>query len=221
MSSMQILKESLVVWIVVIGALRILESLQAGAILSGQITSLVSALILLYVPLGFYIKRRERVDFLDWSLKDFGSSVALFLIFSLILLPAVIAVNHYLQGWLMGTHFQSGGFTDLGSTTLGQLVMVALPEEFFFRGYLQGRFNRIFTGRLMLFGVPVGLGLIIVSLIFALSHSLIHFAVWHSLIFFPSLAFGWLREKRGTITASIFFHTVCNLFSRWVAFNYN
>lgn len=175
---------------------------------------------MLYLPIGIYLKKKEKVDYLDMSLGDFSRSFVLFIICSLIIFPLIILANHFYQLLFFNFHYQSGSFGRLGYTFLFQLLLVALPEEFFFRGYLLGRFNQIFGKPWKLFGASIGPGLFWTSLIFAISHSFIHVQWWHLFIFFPALVFGWLREKSGSITAPIFFHACANLFSHWVAIHY-
>ncbi len=95
---------------------------------------------------------------------------------------------------------------------LSHLVVVALPEEFFYRGYIMGRLNDILPARVKLLGARVGWSLPIQAVLFALGHYLVDFNPARLSVFFPALAFGWLREKRGTIAAPILFHAVSNIF---------
>jgi membrane protease YdiL (CAAX protease family) len=95
---------------------------------------------------------------------------------------------------------------------LVQIVIVALPEEFFYRGYILGRLNDIFTSRINLLGVKVGFGFILQAVLFAMGHYLIDFHPGRLAVFFPALVFGWLRLKRGTIVAPVLFHAASNIF---------
>lgn len=95
---------------------------------------------------------------------------------------------------------------------LTHLVVVALPEEFFYRGYVMGRLDDIFKGRVRLFGAQVGWSLLIQAALFALGHYLVDFRPGRLAVFFPALAFGWLRAKRGTIGAGVAFHGASNIF---------
>ncbi len=95
---------------------------------------------------------------------------------------------------------------------LTHLVVVALPEEFFYRGYVMGRLDDIFKGRVRLFGAQVGWSLLIQAALFALGHYLIDFRPGRLAVFFPALAFGWLRAKRGSIGAGVAFHASSNIF---------
>jgi membrane protease YdiL (CAAX protease family) len=100
---------------------------------------------------------------------------------------------------------------------LGQLVVVALPEEAFFRGYVQTAFDRSFPRRVNVLGADVGLGLILASALFAVGHLA---TVWNPArlaVFFPSLVFGWMRARTGGIGAGVLFHATCNVLSDGLA----
>jgi membrane protease YdiL (CAAX protease family) len=100
---------------------------------------------------------------------------------------------------------------------LGQLVVVALPEEAFFRGYLQTALDRAWGRRVQIFGAWVGPGLFVSSAIFAVGHLATVHNPARLAVFFPSLVFGWLRARTGGIGAGIAFHTMCNLLSDGLA----
>jgi membrane protease YdiL (CAAX protease family) len=78
----------------------------------------------------------------------------------------------------------------------------ALPEEYFFRGAFQ---PSIWPTR------PY-LAIVVTSSVFAAAH--VVFDPDHSLarllVFFPSLLFGWLRLRTGSIVPGIFFHALSN-----------
>jgi membrane protease YdiL (CAAX protease family) len=95
---------------------------------------------------------------------------------------------------------------------LSHVLVVALPEEYFYRGYLLGRLDDIFCGRINLLGARVGWGLLIQAALFALGHFLIDLNPQRLGVFFPALAFGWLRSRRGTIVAPVAFHAASNVF---------
>jgi membrane protease YdiL (CAAX protease family) len=97
---------------------------------------------------------------------------------------------------------------------LGQLVVVALPEEALFRGYFQTRLSAVWPVRIRLLGAFVSLpALVWQAALFALLHFLVGFAPARLAVFFPCLMFGWMRAKRGGIGAAIWFHALCNLLS--------
>jgi uncharacterized protein len=103
---------------------------------------------------------------------------------------------------------------ELGDFVLGQLIVVALPEEALFRGYFQTRLRDLFPRRVRLFGVELSPGaLSCQAALFALLHFLVGFAPERLAVFFPGLLFGVLREARGGIGAAVWFHALSNLFS--------
>ena len=95
---------------------------------------------------------------------------------------------------------------------LSHLIVVALPEEFFYRGYIMGRLDDIFKSRIKLLGAEVGWSLPIQAFLFALGHVLVDFNPSRFAVFFSALAFGWLKAKRKTIIAPILFHAASNIF---------
>lgn len=213
------MQEAFFAWLIVIGASRLFYSLQSVFFIRNNL-SILTAVFLLYVPIGIAFFRREKINYFDLSPLSFLKSLAWGGVISLIILVPAIAVNHCYQAWFVGAAFHAAPFPQWISFFFFELVVIALPEEFFFRGYLLGRFDQIFVKKIKLLGTPVGWGLPVVSLVFAVSHSLIQYQGWQILIFFPALLFGWLRERTGTITASVFFHAACNVFSQWVFLNY-
>ncbi len=97
------------------------------------------------------------------------------------------------------------------SIALAQFVVVALPEEFFYRGYLQTRLGQVFPKRFRLLGAPYGLHVLLTSVLFGLGHFLVDLRPDRLAVFFPALLFGWIRELRGGIGACVFVHALCNV----------
>ncbi len=95
---------------------------------------------------------------------------------------------------------------------LGQFLLVALPEEAFYRGYLQTELDRG-TRKWNVLGAEVGAGLFLASAIFALGHLSSRHGAERLLVFFPALLFGWLRVRTKGIGAGLTYHALCNLFS--------
>lgn len=103
---------------------------------------------------------------------------------------------------------------------LGQVGLIALPEEVFYRGYLQTRLDDAWPGRVRILGAAVGPSVVVTSAVFALGHFLTMHNPERLAVFFPSLLFGWLRARTGGVGASIAFHACCNLLSAalWQAY---
>lgn len=102
-----------------------------------------------------------------------------------------------------------------------QLFLIALPEEFFYRGYLQARLASRWGGRGIALG-PLRLtqANVVTSALFAVGHVVIGGDPARLAVFFPSLLFGMLRERTDGIAAGVVFHACCNLMLQLVAVHY-
>lgn len=104
------------------------------------------------------------------------------------------------------------------SYLMTQLVVVGLPEEMFFRGYLQGRLEDAFPGKLRLLGADISPAALLLSAgLFAILHFVVEVQPGRLAVFFPALLFGWLASLRGGIGAAVFVHAFCNLLSDLLA----
>lgn len=81
-----------------------------------------------------------------------------------------------------------------------QALLVALPEEVFFRGYLYDAFEEAGWE-------PV----LSSSLFFSAGHLAILFSPYRALTFFPALLFGWTRKRTGALVVPILLHLFFNL----------
>lgn len=97
-----------------------------------------------------------------------------------------------------------------GEWVIDQAFVVALPEEFFYRGYMQTRLRDAWPNGRLWWGVRLGKAFWVTAALFALGHLAI-FQVWRLAVFFPALLFGWLREKTGSVLAAAMVHACSNL----------
>ncbi|MBP5407371.1 CPBP family intramembrane metalloprotease [bacterium] len=89
------------------------------------------------------------------------------------------------------------------------IAVAAVPEEFFFRGYLQEHVFAEFDRKIL---KTVSLKNLFTSILFGLVHALAFLDATRAATFFPSLLFGLFTEKsRGRIFYSISFHVVSNI----------
>lgn len=122
--------------------------------------------------------------------------------------------------WWQVDHFHPAPLGPVLSDAGGQLLMIALPEEAFYRGYLQTTLERELDKSITVFGTRVGWGIVLTSAIFAVGHLLTELNPARLAVFFPSLVFGILRARTGGIGASVLFHAMCNLFSAYLIRSY-
>ena len=101
----------------------------------------------------------------------------------------------------------------IGFKLLTQVFLVALPEELFFRGYLQRRMELLWPAKRRLFGTPFGLAIVLSSLVFALGHFLGEYRLDRLGPFFPALLFGLLRTRTNSLVTPVLYHGFCNVLS--------
>lgn len=207
--------EVVVLWLVTLLIIRGVVSLQA----MGLPDVILAAVPFLFVYMPVWLCRWRGVDpdHYALALPAFRDTASWWDA----LKDALGVIGPILVPWLIGYHlYQSVLFGFSPSLRLPKdalllipyhLFYVAIPEEFFYRGYFQERLNEVFPKRWQVFGVSVGPSLLITCLFFAFGHSLVTFRWWHFAIFFPSLVFGWLREKSKGALAGAFFHAWCNI----------
>ena len=125
--------------------------------------------------------------------------------------PVFLVGYHFYQTVIFGHQPGFGWPREPFTLVAYQLFFVAIPEEFFYRGYFQTRLNEVFERRFSVFGVPMGWGSVWASLFFAFGHTLVLFQWWHFATFVPGMAFAWLREKTGSVMSGAVFHAICNI----------
>lgn len=182
-----------------------------------QYRSLIFAAVLLYIPLYIGHRHRNQVVFVETNPRHILYSIGIFLLWAFIIFPPYALLVHLWAKMIWGARIFQVAPLPSWNLVLTQLVVIALPEETFFRGYMQTRFQQIFKPRWTIFGARLGWGWILTCVTFALAHSLIQYQWWHFAIFFPSLVFGYLREKTDGLVAPILFHATSNLFMEWIA----
>jgi hypothetical protein len=107
---------------------------------------------------------------------------------------------------------------NVANVALTQLIVVALPEEAFFRGYIQTGLTDLTKSRVRVLGVEVAPGAwLLQAALFALVHFLVEPHPARLAVFFPGLLFGWLRAWRGGVGAAIALHAMSNLYSEILA----
>ncbi len=91
-----------------------------------------------------------------------------------------------------------------------QLLAVAVPEELFFRGLVQGRLQQRWQTRWRVLGSGFGSPEIMAAALFALVHLVTIPAPHRLLVFFPGLLFGWVRTRYNSVVSAAVLHACCN-----------
>ena len=122
--------------------------------------------------------------------------------------------------WNPQASFQVRGFPNFWDQILGQILVIALPEEVFYRGYLQTALDDALPRRIRVLNVDVGCGLVLASAMFALGHLFTEVNPSRLAVFFPALLFGWLRLRTGSVAAPVLLHAMSNLFASFLGRGY-
>jgi membrane protease YdiL (CAAX protease family) len=134
-----------------------------------------------------------------------------------VLVPFVVGFRVY---WHVRHDFHLRWPPALADETLGQLLVIALPEEAFYRGYLMTALDDAWGTPWNIAGAKVGAGLWVSSALFAVGHLLTEPDPRRLAVFFPALLFGWLRARTGGIGAPMLFHALCNVLAELVTRGY-
>lgn len=121
---------------------------------------------------------------------------------------ALLAPHLLILPW--GPGFE-GTPLDVARFAAGQFLVVALAEEFFYRGYLQERFEHRFGTPWRILGAPLGPGWLLAAALFAAGHLADGFNPARLLTFFPGLWYGWCRARSGNVYAGVAAHGLSNL----------
>jgi len=182
---------------------------QEGGFFQENLLTLVGV-VFVAIPMACLLPRRESFDDYGLPPQPIWREVVIVLLIIAVVYPPFWLGFRVWWGWQRSFHpvFPQG----FVNSALTNLVLVALPEELFYRGYLMGRIDRLLSQRIRILGVEVGWSLLITAALFGIGHYLVTFEPQRLAVFFPALLFGWMRAWRGSITASVVFHAACNVF---------
>jgi hypothetical protein len=203
----------------------------------GTIAFTLAAVLQLYLPLWRAGKLGRDYDFVGLHLGVWRRDLKLVLVLCALSFPPFI-VGHHLymteaHDWLgtlgldalarfvpertlaprwpadpMAALTSAGWFLQIVAT---HALGVALPEETFYRGYVQPHLESRWPPARRIFGVPLGRAALLAAALFALGHFL---GEWNPLRlgpFFPALVFAWQRNATGSVVGAIAYHAACNV----------
>ena len=127
-----------------------------------------------------------------------------------LLLPFFLCLLYGWRHWVQDVplHLATSGLT--AEAVLGHLLLAAVPEEVFFRGYVQRALDTKMGLRWRIGPAEVGPGWLVASILFALVHIPV-FGLSGLFRVFPGLVFGWLYAVRRSIAGPIVFHWASNV----------
>jgi hypothetical protein len=228
------LREPLVVFAIATAAVAGLWHLGALVPFVAQNLHALVAVVFLYLPVAVSWRRGEDLRDYGFTAKPVRRSLAFGLVAPAIVFPVfLVAFVGFYQTVCADPAGALAGIAPPGlcrrflgwaalerprlprgflESVLSQVVVVAIPEELFFRGYLLGRLEQALPPRRRLLGGGVGAALSLSALLFALGHVLVDLDPRRLAVFFPGLLFGWMRSATGSILAGTITHAAANLY---------
>jgi len=212
-------REALVIWGLGFGAILL------AWLVARPVAKLVATVGFLYLPLLAMGPRSE--DYRDFGLstRTLAADLRQFLLVSAVIFPLFIAVYvgftsayaafpkdllKIFTPYVGTPHFAFRLPDRFPEWVIDQIFVVALPEEFFYRGYLQTRLRDAWPSGPIFLGARLGKAFWVTAVLFALGHLAI-FEVWRLAVFFPALLFGWMRERSGSVVGAALVHASANL----------
>ncbi len=230
------LRDALISWALVAALVAVLVQINITLPAIGHLGSALVAVLFLYVPVLVAWRRKEDLDDYGFHAEPVAkglatAGVAIAVIFPVFALGYFafyeISCNSELLAHLVPRNMCShyGGLAGLHAPALTgklaefcavQLIVVALPEELFFRGFLLTLLENRFPPRRRILGGGVGLALVLSSIAFAVIHLPKDGDPRALATFFPALLFGWMRSATGSILASTVTHAGSNILIRFL-----
>lgn len=201
--------------LVVLGALKHLDRAVAfpPAVAEWVSVGTVAAALQLYVPLWLVGRRGISWESLGLTLRAWRRDLAAVAVLAALTTVPFALGHHLWQTAYLGRSFSFALPSRFLELVVVQVAVVGLAEELFFRGYLQERMARLWPARRHLFGAPFGRAVVWTSVVFALAHFVGEYRFDRLGPFFPSLVFGLLRGRTGTIVGAVGYHAFCNILS--------
>ena len=159
-------------------------------------------------PLGLFDLARALVRATPAATKEVGVALGI----AAIVFPPYALGYHWWTEPVAG--FRLAWPPNLLEAGLAQLAIVALPEEAFFRGYVQTGLSDSESRRIRFFGAELApRAWILQAALFAAIHVVADPHPARLAVFFPGLLFGWVRAWRHGIGAAVALHAMSNLYS--------
>lgn len=234
-------REALIAWGLVLVIESALSNLHVTLPAIGDLGSALVAVMFLYTPVAVAWRRKEELETYGFhaapvkrGLLTAGAAIALvfplfvagyFAFYEVACHSSVLVhlVPNQMCARYTGIHVHAppmswinpdGTHSNLFEWCAIQLVVVALPEELFFRGMLLHLLEKRFPPKRRILGGGIGWALVLSSAAFAIVHLPFYRDPRMLATFFPGLLFGWMRSATGSILASTVTHGASNILIR-------
>ena len=177
------------------------------ALQTGGRAALITAAVFLYFPLPFILRSKDFSRYgISWGTGWRGLAETV-LVAVLILAPfySIFFILYPPLSWVAVLPQHPWRLVFM------QLLLVSLPEEFFFRAWLQTELGEIWKLRWKIPGAALGPAWIVTAAFFAAVHLAVNPKPSRALVFFPGLLFGWLQARTKSVIFPTILHAICNI----------
>jgi len=177
---------------------------------------------MVYLPVIRSEKHRRSLHEYGIHLKTWKKDILFAVIVMLIVFPFFIIGNHFWNDLMFSRRFEFRlPDTNLAYLFLQHILFIALPEEFFYRGWMQTVLTRKWPAKLKFIGADLGFVIVLTSLLFAIGHLASIPSPFRLAVFFPSLLFCWMRAKSGSLISPIIVHGCSNVLMNMLNASYH
>jgi membrane protease YdiL (CAAX protease family) len=207
--------EVVIIWAVAIGIILIFKLMSSIPFIQENLWG-IAGLVFLFLPLEYLYRKKENPALFGITWKGLGKGLLWAGLLMAVTFPPYIPAYKW---WFARGDFDFHLPLTFWKEIVGFFLLVALPEEVFYRGFMQTRLDTIFKGRVNILGAQVGWALVITAAFFAIGH-LVEPRPDKLGTFFPGLVFGWLRARTGSIGGAVVFHAMCNIWAQFLRYGY-
>jgi hypothetical protein len=233
-------RDALIAWACVAALVTVLVRIDVTLPAIGHLGSALVAVLFLYTPVFFAWRRGEQLDDYGFHAEPVKRGVvtaaaAVAVIFPIFAMGYFafyeVACHSQLLAHLVprnlcsrytgiaGMHAPALVWNPFGKDSFSefcivQWLVVALPEELFFRGFLLRLLEARFPPKRRIMGGGVGLALVLSAAAFAIVHLPKEGDPRALAVFVPGLLFGWMRSATGSILAGTVTHGASNILIR-------
>jgi len=208
--------EVVAIWAIAIGVILAFKLLDFVPFIKENLWG-IAGLVFLFLPLEWLYRRGENPADFGISRRGLGKGLLLAGILVALTFPAYMPAYKW---WFSRTQdFRLHLPADFWKECVGFIFLVALPEEAFYRGYLQTRLDKVFKKKVKILGAEVGWSVVVAAAFFAVGH-LVDPRLDKLGTFFPGLVFGWMRARTGSIAGAVAFHALCDIWAEVLRYGY-
>lgn len=164
--------------------------------------------IWVYLPLPFVLStKKSPTEYgVSWG-TGFRGLLEILAVSVAVTIPFYVAFFHFFPiKWSVSLSLPK----DIAYIAVVQFLAIALPEEFFFRGFVQSELEGAARKKIKILGAELGWGWAITCLIFGVGHVIVQATPIRAAVIFPSLLFGWARVRTKSVLHPAIMHTLFN-----------